>query len=85
VIVVVINIVVVNDGSVIVDDVSVVERDVAIVVVTLISGFAGTRITNFNSKERVTTKIAKMIKEMAMIQRCCGNLGRSLVRVLFLE
>ncbi len=76
-------VVVVDDRSVAVDDVSlvgngVVESNVVvIVVVVVVSGFDGERITNFNSRERVTAIIAKMIKEMEMIQRHCRRLSLS--------
>jgi hypothetical protein len=35
--------------------------------VTMICDSLGARMTNFNSRERVTAKMAKMINEMAMI------------------
>jgi hypothetical protein len=63
---------------------TVVGNDVVVVttvVVMLVSGFAGARITNFNSRERVTIKTAKMIKEMEIIQRRCRHLGRPLFPV----
>jgi hypothetical protein len=77
-------VIIMGDGRVTVDAVSVVgtavvEIDVVIVVMTLVSGFAGARITNSNNRERVTTKIAKTIKEAEMIQR---RSGRSLFPVL---
>ena len=55
---------------------------VTIIVVMLVVEFAGLRITNFNSRERVTAKIAKTIREMPMIQRHCRNLYRTLFPVL---
>jgi hypothetical protein len=85
VVVVVIVVVVVGDGKVSVDDVSVVGNGVVesevvvvvvVVVVMVVSGFAGERITNFNSSERVTAIITKMIKEMDMIHRRCRHLDR---------
>jgi hypothetical protein len=70
---------------VVVDDVLVVGNGVVVVVTTVVvmvvSGFAGARITNFNSRERVTIKTAKMIKEMEIIQRRRRHLGRSLFPV----
>jgi hypothetical protein len=53
--------------------------DVDVVVVTLVFGFAELRITNFNSRERLTAKIAKTIKEIAMIQRRCRRLDRTIL------
>jgi hypothetical protein len=37
------------------------------VVVVMLSGFLGARMTNFNNRERAITKIVKTIKEMKMI------------------
>jgi hypothetical protein len=66
--------------DVVVDDGVNVGVDVDVVlVVTLVSGFAGARITNFNSRERVTTKTAEMIREIAMIERRCRHLDRLLI------
>ncbi len=82
VIVVVGSLVVVDDDNVIVDDV--VEDEVAVVIVepTVVSDFSGLKITNFNNKEKVTTTMAKTIKEMKIIQRRCRSLGRFLFPVL---
>ncbi len=40
---------------------------VTVVGVVAVSDLFGARITNFSSRERVTAKITKMIKEMQMI------------------
>jgi hypothetical protein len=47
----------------------------------VVSGFLGARMTNFNSRDRVTAKSVKTIKEMQMIltRRCCHHLLRPLV------
>jgi hypothetical protein len=81
IVVVVDSLAVVNDDNVIADDV--VEGEVAVVIVepTVVSDFSGLKITNFNNKEKVTTTIAKTIKEMKMIQRRCRSLGRFLFPV----
>ncbi len=44
---------------------------VVIVVVTLVFGFSGARITNFNIRERIIARIAKIIKatKAILIQR----------------
>jgi hypothetical protein len=47
-------------------DIIVVTLD-GVVVVVMLSGFVGARMTNFNKRERVTAIIAKTIKEMPMI------------------
>ncbi len=62
---------------------AVVEHDVAVTIIasTLVAGFAGATIKNFNSRERVIAEIAKMIKEMEMIQQRGRRLGRSLFSV----
>jgi hypothetical protein len=62
---------------------AVVERDVAVTVIasTLVVGFAGAIITNFNSKARVMAEIARMMKVMEMIQQHDRRLGRSLFSV----
>jgi len=58
--------VIVDDGNVIVDVVS----DVVAVVFTVVSDLSGLMITNFNSNEKVTTRIATAMQiEMPMIQR----------------
>ncbi len=54
--------VIVGDGNVIVD--------VVAVVFTVVSGLSGLTITNFNSNEKVTTRIVTAMQiEMPMIQR----------------
>jgi hypothetical protein len=72
-------VVVVDDVSVVVDDAIVV---VVLMVVVVVSDFFGLRMTNFNNRERVTTKTAKIRKEMIIIQQRCRYLGRSLFPVL---
>ena len=77
VVIVVVVVLVVGGGSVTVIDVSVVDNGVVVVIIVVVvgSGFAGERMTNFNSRERVTAIITKMIKEMDMIHRRCRRLG----------
>ena len=74
-----VGIVVIVGGRVTLVDVSVVDNPVVegviLFVVVVVSGFAGGRITNFNSRERVTAIMTKMIKEMEMIHRRCRRLG----------
>jgi len=50
------------------------------VAVMVVSRFLGARITNFNSKERVTANIVRMIKDMQMIltYRYCHHLRSSI-------
>ncbi len=57
---------------------------VTVVGVVAVSDLFGARITNFSSRERVTAKITKMIKEMQMIviRRQSRGLCRSLFPVL---
>jgi len=58
--------VIVDDGNVIADVVS----DVVAVVFTVVSDLSGLTITNFNSNEKMTTRIATAMQiEMPMIQR----------------
>jgi hypothetical protein len=52
-------------GNVGIDVTVVVAGDAAVVVV--VPGFAGSRMTNFNVRERVTAKIVKTTRDMQMI------------------
>jgi hypothetical protein len=57
-------------------DIVVVTSSDVVVIMVVISDFLGTRITNFNTRDRLIANIVRTIKDMPMIltQRWCHHL-----------